>query len=74
MVKASGIKVQKPEKSMFRTNAICVLRQQRLLKYTVVFYCLWLGAVFNAKDIQIDRKHLVYYNVLQKEVDHYAFA
>lgn len=27
MVKASGIKVQKPEKSMFRTNAICVLRQ-----------------------------------------------
>lgn len=28
MVKASGIKVQKLEKSMFRTNAICVLRQK----------------------------------------------
>ena len=30
MVKASGIKVQKPEKSMFRTNAICVLRHKSL--------------------------------------------
>ena len=37
MVKTGGIKTQKPEKSMFRTNANNVLRQQRLLKYTVVF-------------------------------------
>ena len=32
MVKASGIKVQKPEKSMFRTNAIC--------RYTDVFQAM----------------------------------
>ena len=38
MVKTGGIKTQKPEKSMFRTNANNVLRQRRLLKYTVVFY------------------------------------
>ena len=38
MVKTGGIKTQKPEKSMFRTNANNVLRHRRLLKYTVVFY------------------------------------
>ena len=39
MVKASGIKVQKPEKSMFRTNAICVLRQSEPwnFKYSKAF-------------------------------------
>ena len=46
MVKASGIKVQKPEKSMFRTNAICVLRQSRDERKSVSF--LFHGTRFGA--------------------------